>query len=64
MVPALQTVGPRHSLDLGMHYKFTWLETIADVSKPFLGTEFHCQSNLLVDAPCEGLLDGQTFYGT
>ena len=36
------------SLDLGMHHKFSWPVTIADVAKPILGTDFLCQSDLLV----------------
>ena len=52
------------SLDLGMDHKFTWIFIVADVSKPILGADFLCHSDLLINLACKRLTYGQTFSST
>lgn len=54
----------RIHVSLGLRRSFPWLFTIADVSRPIIGSDFLSHYNLLVDLRGQVLVDKQTFLRT
>ncbi|GBM60158.1 hypothetical protein AVEN_86295-1 [Araneus ventricosus] len=49
------------NLDLGLRRKFSWCFLIADVSHPFIGSDFLERFELLIDIKNRRLIDSRTF---
>ncbi|VDL65111.1 unnamed protein product, partial [Hymenolepis diminuta] len=57
----IKTYGQKSvTLDLGLRRTFSWIFTIADVSKPIIGADFLCHFGLLLDLRRKKLLDPLT----
>ncbi|XP_015924698.1 uncharacterized protein [Parasteatoda tepidariorum] len=50
-------------LDIGLRRIFPWMYTIADVSRPILGTDFLSHYDILVDLKSKSYLTNVTFRG-
>lgn len=61
----IRTYGTKRlSLDLGLRRKFTWLFTIADVTRAIIGADLLGHFKLAVDVSAKRLIDTETSCGT